>query len=129
MERATRDEWKRRVARWRRSGLTAKEFSAREGLNASTLSFWSWKLGSTVGGRSRNGRRREPGKKEARKARHAEQFGESASPFLGVELMTSANSGGGADLELLLGDVRVRVPPDFDESTLRRVMDAVRGRR
>lgn len=42
--RADRDEWRRRVARWKDSGLTAKEFAAETGLNAGTLQFWQYKL-------------------------------------------------------------------------------------
>ena len=42
--RADRDEWRRRVARWKDSGLTAKEFAAEMGINAGTLQFWQYKL-------------------------------------------------------------------------------------
>jgi len=42
--RADRDEWRRRVERWKDSGLTAKEFAAEMGLNAGTLQFWHYKL-------------------------------------------------------------------------------------
>jgi transposase len=41
----SRKEWRKRVARWKESGLTAKEFSAREGINPGTLYLWSYKLG------------------------------------------------------------------------------------
>ena len=39
--RANRQEWQKRVDRWRASGLTAKEFAAEMGINAGTLQFWS----------------------------------------------------------------------------------------
>lgn len=42
--RADRDEWRRRVERWKDSGLTAKEFAAETGINAGTLQFWRYKL-------------------------------------------------------------------------------------
>jgi transposase-like protein len=42
--RADRDEWRRRVGRWKDSGLTAKEFAAETGINAGTLQFWRYKL-------------------------------------------------------------------------------------
>jgi transposase len=32
------------VRRWRRSGLTAREFAARAGLNAGTLMYWASRL-------------------------------------------------------------------------------------
>jgi len=37
-------EWATRVERWKRSGLSAEEFSAREGLRAARLSWWRWYL-------------------------------------------------------------------------------------
>jgi|SRR3954469_8269745 transposase len=42
--RVKRDEWRRRVERWKDSGLTAKEFAAETGINAGTLQFWQYKL-------------------------------------------------------------------------------------
>lgn len=49
MEKRTRDEWRRQVRDWRRSGLTAKEFAASRGLSASTLAWWSWRLRTMEG--------------------------------------------------------------------------------
>jgi transposase len=42
--RSPRSVWQQRISKWKRSGLTAAEFSRREGLNASTLSWWKWNL-------------------------------------------------------------------------------------
>ena len=42
--RASRDEWAKRVERWRDSGLTAEQFAGEFGINANTLKFWSYKL-------------------------------------------------------------------------------------
>ena len=42
--RASRDEWQKRVDRWKESGLTAKEFASETGINAGTLQFWQYKL-------------------------------------------------------------------------------------
>lgn len=39
-----RNEWRKRVQRWKDSGLTAKEFAAEVGINAGTLQFWRCKL-------------------------------------------------------------------------------------
>jgi transposase len=39
-----RNEWRKRVQRWKESGLTAKEFAAEVGINAGTLQFWRCKL-------------------------------------------------------------------------------------
>jgi hypothetical protein len=49
MTRATRTEWAGRVRRWRTSGLPAREFSAREGLNPATLRWWSSQLQRNAG--------------------------------------------------------------------------------
>jgi transposase len=38
---ASRAQWKQRVAQWKKSGLTAKVFSAQQGLNPGTLLWWS----------------------------------------------------------------------------------------
>jgi transposase len=43
---ATRVEWKKRVERWNKSGKTADEFAASEGLRAKQLVWWRWKLGA-----------------------------------------------------------------------------------
>ena len=43
---ATRAEWKKRVERWSKSGKTADEFAAGEGLTAKQLVWWRWKLGA-----------------------------------------------------------------------------------
>jgi transposase len=42
--RANRDEWQKRIERWKDSGLTAKHFAAETGINAGTLQFWKYKL-------------------------------------------------------------------------------------
>jgi hypothetical protein len=44
MTKATRETWAGRVAKWRASGLTAREFGEREGLNAATLRWWASQL-------------------------------------------------------------------------------------
>ena len=47
MAKRTREEWRREVREWRRSGLTAREFAATRELSASTLAWWAWRLGGT----------------------------------------------------------------------------------
>jgi hypothetical protein len=44
MARSTRDDWAKRVRRWRASGLTARASAARDGINARTLSWWASRL-------------------------------------------------------------------------------------
>ncbi|HEV3094606.1 MAG TPA: hypothetical protein VGY30_08855 [Solirubrobacteraceae bacterium] len=43
-KRASREEWQKRVERWKDSGLTAKEFAAETGVNVGTLQCWKYKL-------------------------------------------------------------------------------------
>ena len=40
-ERHSRDWWAKTVGRWRRSGLVAAEFAAREDLSVTSLRWWS----------------------------------------------------------------------------------------
>jgi|SRR5688572_17059398 len=42
----SREEWRKRVERWKSSGLTAKEFAAEVDVNVGTLYHWGWKLKS-----------------------------------------------------------------------------------
>jgi len=44
----TRATWRERVASWRASGKTAEQFSAGRGFSASTLRWWSSRLGRKV---------------------------------------------------------------------------------
>lgn len=42
--RASRSEWKKHVQQWQDSGLNAKQYAAKAGLNANTLENWKYKL-------------------------------------------------------------------------------------
>ena len=48
MANKTSRSWDEHVRRWRNSGLSAKEYAHREGLNAATLYGWSSRLGRVV---------------------------------------------------------------------------------
>ena len=114
MERASAEEWARRVERWRDSGLTAKEFSAETGLNAGTLLHWSWKL------------RAAAGETRARRARTSREPVSDIQPEAAprfVELPAASLVSPAAMLELVVGELRV--PAGFDEDTLGRVLRAV----
>ena len=95
----TRETWAGRVRDWKRSGLTAVEYAAREGLKPSTLTWWSSQL------------------KQARPA------------VLEVVMQAAPNTGAPAgNLEVVLASgVRVAVPIGFDEATLRRLMTVLEG--
>jgi lambda repressor-like predicted transcriptional regulator len=101
MKRGTRKQWQQRVARWRRSGQTAREFSAAEGLHPSTLRWWSSAL-----------------KREAPRA----EFIEVAVPAVAPAPAVST-------IEVLIRDqVRMRVCGEFDPALLRRVVAALEDR-
>jgi transposase len=121
MSRASREEWAKRVERWKDSGLSAKEYAAEIGVKATTLSYWSWKLGSDGGrGGDRSGERPAAG---ARRRRGGAAAG-AAARF--VELSASTSVAAQPVLELVFrGGIRVRVGSGFDEPTLTRLVRAV----
>ena len=101
MTRGTRKQWEQRVARWRRSGQTAREFSAAEGVRPSTLRWWSSAL-----------------KRVAPRASFIEVVTPVAAPGSAV-----------STIEVLVRDqVRLRVGGEFDPVLLRRVVAALEGR-
>lgn len=55
-----RGEWAERVAGWRQSGLTAKQYASSIGVNAGKLTHWAWRLGQKQ--RRRSARRRQRGR-------------------------------------------------------------------
>lgn len=114
------------VERWKDSGLTAKEFAAEAGLKASALYYWSSQL--SAASRKDSVSRDESTERSAqsRCPRSAKPEKRSATPSPRfVELPVAAVARAPAMLELLLGEVRVRVPSGFDEATLTRVVRAL----
>jgi hypothetical protein len=103
------------VERWKDSGLTAKEFAADAGLKASALYNWSSQL-SAAARRSSAGM----GDSAVRPVPPAALHGVIELPVATVE--TAALT-----IEVLLGDVRVRVPVGFDEMTLKRIVRTLIG--
>ncbi len=51
--RVAREEWAKRVERWRDSGLSCAEFAAELGINARTLTYWKWMLNKEARGEKR----------------------------------------------------------------------------
>ena len=107
MARDSREVWERRVRRWERSGLTAADFSAREGVNPRTLSFWRWKLGP---------------KAASSKGRKVQS---TAVDF--VEVVPHDRRPQGVPVEVVVERFRVRIERGADDATLGRVLDALRG--
>lgn len=113
MARATREDWAKRVERWQDSGLTAKEFAAELDVAPSSLTFWKWKLRQSANTPSKS---REP------RARDARTRDESPTGF--VQLVPSSSQHAHSEVfEVVCArGVIVRVPHDFDEQTLLRLI-------
>jgi transposase-like protein len=121
MAREPREVWEKRVARWRESGLTAKEFAGEVGVNANTLAHWAWRLDQAAAGSP----------KEATQARSTK-----TTPSVSfVEVVGAPRSDLRAEpdksrlyaaFELVLAGGRtLRVPVDFEAEALRRLIVAV----
>jgi hypothetical protein len=115
MKREGREIWEQRVRRQAESGLTAKEFASRLGVNVHTLNAWKWKLGGVVGMSAEASRSRP----------------ESPARFIEVVPPRATRSPGQAEdglepFEVVLRDgVRVRVPARFDAQALRTLVAAL----
>jgi hypothetical protein len=116
------------VERWKDSGLTAKEFAAEAGLKASALYNWSAQLSAADRKLSDCGPEAETTEQPVRSGRarsSAKKRSSTSTPHF-IELPTiAAVAQAPVMLELLLGDVCVRVPSGFDEGTLMRVVRAL----
>jgi len=128
MKRGNASVWSKRVKRWKGSGLTAKKFAAETGLNASTLTYWSWRLGAA----RRDGGKKPPTGSSASKRATLEnrkpRASRSPAPPAMVELPIATL--GLPVVEIFLpGDVRVQVSAGIDTQTLEAVMLAIGVRR
>jgi transposase len=113
--RASREEWRRRIERWRDSGLTADQFAASAGINAGTLKFWKCVLSreAKLGGAA-----------PARVAKAALVRcapGTKASALMEVRATMVARD---VRIELELpGGRHLWIPSGFDVESLRRLID------
>ena len=116
MEPAARETWSRRVERWKASGLSAKEFAAKTGINARSLSWWRWRLNAAKA------------QKGTCSSERAMQIASSPLPPLSFIEMTTAVTRD--PLEIVFPSaLRIRVPVGFDDATLARVVDLLERRR
>jgi hypothetical protein len=101
-----RAQWAEQVRQWRQSGLTARDFAKRVGINAGTLSHWAWRLGRPEG--VNNGGHRQL------------KRGRASSPSF-VELVAGAIEDRRFELEFSDGR-RLRIPAGFDGAGLERLL-------
>lgn len=102
--RTSRDEWRKRVERWKDSGLTAEQYASELGINAKTLQFWKYKLAKP-----------EP---SARRARRRPRV-EATLPL--IEVQPASADGSAFELELS-GGKRLRIPVTFEVESLERLL-------
>ncbi|WP_439628601.1 IS66 family insertion sequence element accessory protein TnpA [Gemmata sp.] len=96
-------QWRKRLARWKGSGLKISAFCAREGVTPTALAHW----------------RKEIAARDARAA------GAGTPEFVPVHMTPPGAVG---PIEVVLADGRVvRVPPGFDPAHLRAVVAALEG--
>lgn len=108
--------WEGCVSRWRKSGLSVREFCRREALSEPL--FYSWRRELT----RRNGSD-SPGVRPPR------QGTSQAAGFVRVEIAAPRQVGQRSALEILLpGARRVRVRPGFDRETLQAVLEILERR-
>lgn len=104
--RASREEWRKRIERWKDSGLTAEQFAAELGINPRTLQFWQYKFRRAAGaGEPRAGMKR----------------GAPKDPLALVEVHAAVTTAAGFELELG-GNKRLRIPSGFDALALERLL-------
>ncbi len=108
--RVGREEWAKRVERWRDSGLTTAEFAAELGINSRTLTYWAWALKREARGRKRTWR--------AKNRKRVAAAAVGAPAFVEVQ-----NNAPRARFELELRGRRLHIPDGFDARQLRSLLE------
>jgi hypothetical protein len=105
--RASREEWAKRVERWRESGLSAEQYASELGINAGTLKFWKYQLGRPATKTSPVRSRPEVQSKEL--------------PLVEVRAAVTTPSTTHFELELRGGRC-LRIPATFEDAALKRLV-------
>jgi hypothetical protein len=131
MGRESREVWEKRVARWRESGLSAREFAAEVGINAGTLGWWSSRIRQGEPGEAATGPHRRRKERTERTAPAAA----TTPPVKWVEVVRveghTVRDGAAAPIpvfELVVAGRTIRVPTGFDADSLRRLIAVVESR-
>ena len=115
--RVEREEWAKRVERWRDSGLTTAEFAAELGINPRTLTYWAWTLKREASGKK--GVWPAKRRKVAEPAAAASKVAGVRSAF--VEVVQSRAPE--ARFELEVRGRRLHIPEGFDAKQLRSLLE------
>ncbi len=105
---ATESKWTERVAEWKASGRSAPEYSRGRGFAASTLLWWSSRLGHGVPG----------GEVETRV---------TAAPHVRMARVVRVAGPRAESLTVRVGAAGIEVQAGFDRLLLRQVVDALGG--
>jgi hypothetical protein len=116
-----REEWTKRVERWRDSGLTCPEFAAELGVNPRTLAYWKW-----VFEREARGEKRVWSRKRSKAAQPVAGSASPSAPSVSAGLVEvhAVPRDGRFELELGAGR-RLLVPASFDAAELRRLLEVL----
>ncbi len=97
------DLWRRRLAQWKRSGLSQAEFCRRKEISVATFRWWKQKLDAA-----------EPKPKRRSKG----------AAFVPVKIVPTRPSPAAVEL-LLAGGRMLRIRPGFDPALLRQLLSAL----
>src|SRR3954469_19930763 len=99
--RTGRDEWRKRIERWRDNGLSAEVFAAELGTRPATLKFWKYRIDQETRGVA------------APKGKSSRKSALKASSL--IEVRASASSASASSFVLELGaSRRLEIPMAFD---------------
>ena len=108
--RATREQWRKRVERWKDSGLSAAEFATETGINVNSLRCWKSILN----------RQSDPHSEPGRLPRTAGPRPQESLPLIEVQPTAAATD---KHFELQLGrGWRLHVPYAFESQVLRQLL-------
>jgi hypothetical protein len=107
--------WRKAVERWKASGLAKSEFCKRDGLSDASLHWWIRQIERRDALRSRV---RAPRTSVPKKAPAA---------LIPVRVVKSAPPPAQKPLEVMVEGHIIRVVPDFDPETFRRIVEVLEG--
>lgn len=119
---ADREQWLSRVATWKASGRSAKDFARGQGYSSSALQYWSCRLRKEARQNAENPETEAP--KPVRLARVLRRASEPRVAFTSSDASLSANS----PIAIVIGGMSVVVQSGFDARTLSSVVDVLESR-